>query len=81
MRAVRTGKGITDINITKRRQRSGKITVIGLLTRVEAQVFQHQDIAVLHRSNGISCLLAGNITYNRHGPAQQRCQPPGNRRH
>ena len=75
------GKGVTDIDITKRGKLRRKCRIIGLLARLKAQVFQHHNIAILHDRHRIPRTCAGNISHHRHIAFQQRGQRRCHRSH
>jgi hypothetical protein len=80
MRAVRTGKGIADIDIAKPGQRRRKPRIIRLFPGMKAQIFHHHQISIGQPGNRIPRALAKQISLDRHRAAKQVRQARGNRR-
>ena len=64
MGAVGRGKRIVDVDIAKRRKPLGKAHIIGFFTGIKPQVFQKQNLVVLHFFDRIAVITV--CKRNRH---------------
>src|SRR5690349_20513960 len=80
MGAVRSTEGIIDIEIAERGQLLRKGWIVLLFLRVEAQVFQQQDLARLQRSGLRFDLRPDTIGCHQNRSAQQFTQALSNGR-
>ena len=51
--AVRGGEGVVDVDVPVLRECRGEVGIVLLLALVKARVLQEQDIAVVHRGDGL----------------------------
>ena len=74
MLAVAGGKVVLDKYLAVASQRASKGIIIGLLFRMEAEVFEHYYLAGLQGGHGSTSGLANTICYKGHGMAENFSQ-------
>ena len=74
MRPVRSAKGIVHIQIAKFGKRLREGRVIGFLARLEADILEQRDIAVLHVLDDFSWHVANCVMAKNDGLMNQRMQ-------
>ena len=70
--AVRGPEGVVDVEFGKAGQRRGEFGVVGLLGRVEAQVFEQQQVARAQLVDGHLHPRSERVAGHAHGPAEQQ---------
>ncbi len=77
---MRGAEGVVDVKLAECGQPPGEVRVVFRLSRMEADVLQHHDLAVAHRHHGGLDRRTNAIVEMAHGAVDQLAEPLGQRR-
>src|SRR4030088_1669031 len=80
MGAVGGAEGVVDVQLAKVGQLPGEVRVVFCLSRIEADVLEHHDLAVAHRLDGSLDRRTDAVVQMAHGAADQLAEPLCQRR-